>query len=269
MLEGVLDQRDEYHGSHGQVVALDIGSIADVDRLRQPDTHQLDVVADESHFLFQRHDGLLGVVECMAQHLRQLLNGLLCLGSVEGRQCIDIVERVQQEMWINLTAQIAQLGVRTRSLGFTACLLVVLPAHGQHYGCGHSGKDGKVEDVAYDEKHDVDSLWRIGRPVHRLEQLMGVNNPIVVEESHTDDHHGVDEQEVAVLPLHEEARRQPQVVGVEHHHEQQRLHAVHQILPHRHARVPHERQGREKHVGPEGHMQKQSKALIHCYYKLR
>ena len=65
-------------------------------------------------------------------------------------------------------------------------------------------KDSEVEDVAYDEKHDVDKLRRIVRHVHRHEHLMGVRDPIVVEESHTDDQHGIDKQEVAVLALHEE-----------------------------------------------------------------
>ena len=81
---------------------LQIGYKFHVDRLRQTNLHQVDIVLYELHFIVERHQLFLIVVEHMAQHIRELLNGTLRPRVVDGSQRIDIVQRVEQEMGIDL-----------------------------------------------------------------------------------------------------------------------------------------------------------------------
>ena len=129
MLEGVLDKRDEEQGGHGDGGWV-LGGEGDVDVLGQPYLHQVDVALQELHFLFPFHFFLLVVVEHVAQHLRQLLNGILCSFAVERGQGIDVVERVQQEVGAYLVAQVAQFGLGACRLGLQACLFRFVPALG-------------------------------------------------------------------------------------------------------------------------------------------
>ena len=67
-------------------------------------------------------EGILyeGDVEHMAQQAAQFLDGNLCLVAVESDEGIYVVEGIEQEMRIQLVAQVLQLCFRTTFFGFTA-----------------------------------------------------------------------------------------------------------------------------------------------------
>ena len=96
VLEGVFDQGDEDQRSHVADGAR--GGRAEVgrhfDAVRQSQAHEPDVAADEAH-LALKADGLAAVlVEQVAQHAAELLDGVLRLGGVEGGEGVDVVKGV-------------------------------------------------------------------------------------------------------------------------------------------------------------------------------
>ena len=153
MLEGILYQRDEYHRGHRDMRIKDGEPGCHIDRLWQTDAHQLYIVLKKLHFVGQRHQGLLGVVEHMAQQAGQFLYGLLSLGGIEGGEGIDIVEGVEKEMGVNLRAQIAELGISARCLGITTCLFRLLPPHSKPDGGGYCCRHREIEDIANKEAY--------------------------------------------------------------------------------------------------------------------
>ena len=148
MLECILHKRDEHHGCHRHL-RIDHGGLeSDLDGFRQTEPHQVHVVLQETDLILQGNHGLLAVIEDVAQHLGEFLNGILCLALVKGRQGVDVVERVQQEVRIDLRTQVAQLSIHLGCFGILAGCLGLLPAHGQTDGGGNGGSNGEVEDVA-------------------------------------------------------------------------------------------------------------------------
>ena len=106
MLESILYQRDENHRSHLYATRRLLGVEENLYGFWQSDAHQLDIVFQKLYLLLERYHGFLVVVQDVAHHLRQFLNGLLCLGSVECSQRIDVVQGVEQEVGVNLVAQV-------------------------------------------------------------------------------------------------------------------------------------------------------------------
>ena len=191
MLEGILYQRYEQHRGYGLLGVANVEVGRHLYRLRQPYAHQRDVVLDEIHLVFQRHQGLVALVEQVAQHLRQLLYGILCPGGVEGRQRIDVVQRVQQEVRVDLVAQRLQLGLGARSLCRQTGLLGFAPSRGQLQGGGYGHGDAEVEHAA----QDIDEVEIVAAAVgvlalQRIERLAEVH-PEVEGDGHCHDDHEI------------------------------------------------------------------------------
>ena len=159
VLEGVLDERDEDERSYlGAAFGTDVEMGLDGHVGREPDAHQGDVVADEVHLLVQRYEVLLVVVEDVAQQSAQFLHGLLGLVGVEGDEGVDVVERVEQEVGIELAAQVLELGFGALLLGFAAGGFVGGPAAAHADGGTEAHGEYHGEDVAQEENP-------LGRPV--------------------------------------------------------------------------------------------------------
>ena len=94
------------------VVDVDVGLDAHV--LIDPDFHQLDIVLDKRHLFLQRHKILLIIVEQVAQHFAQFVDGTLRLFGLNGDESVDIIERVEQKVWIELRAQIGEFRLAAR-----------------------------------------------------------------------------------------------------------------------------------------------------------
>ena len=71
--------------------------------------HQRYVVTDEVELACNRHQFLIALIEHVAHHLRQLQYRVLGLLRVYVYECVDVVQRVHEEVRINLVAQILQL----------------------------------------------------------------------------------------------------------------------------------------------------------------
>ena len=143
MLKGVLDKRDEDQRGDFQCTGTRIEIYANIYTLGQTDTHERDIVADEIEFLLQGHERLLIVVQHMAQELTQFQYRILCLFSIEGYQGIDIVQCVEQEMWIKLILEILELGIR----------LLLFDFDEPFFGLPSTDTDAYGRTKTYDEGH--------------------------------------------------------------------------------------------------------------------
>ncbi len=114
----------------------------------------------------------------MAQHLGEFLNGLLGFGGVERRQGIDVVERVEQEVRINLVAQVAQLGHRPGRFCILASLVGPHPLLGELDAGGRRGEDDEVDGVADDEQERVEGV----RLARGAEHVVGEIHPVMLED---------------------------------------------------------------------------------------
>ena len=87
----------------------------------------------------------------MAQQAAQFLHGSLCLVGIEGDEGVDVVQRIEQEVRVELVAQVLQLGFRAAFLGFAAGGVHLRPAAAQLDGSAEAGCENHGRDVAQDE----------------------------------------------------------------------------------------------------------------------
>ena len=109
VLEGVLHESDEHQRRYLLVGELAGHIDRDLHLIGIAQLHQLDVILQESNLTIERHDLFVAFVEHEAHHLRQFEDGLLRLLRVNIHQRVDIVQRVHQEVGIDLVFQILQL----------------------------------------------------------------------------------------------------------------------------------------------------------------
>ena len=138
MLERVFDKRDEQHRRYldacraGNVVVFgDWGSCAQA--------HQGNVVVDELNLVLQRNPLQLVVVEYVVEHPRQLKDGCLRLLLVLFGECVDVVERVEHEVGIDLPPQVLQFGLCLSRLCLVELLFGYGPTPRPCHGSGYSG----------------------------------------------------------------------------------------------------------------------------------
>ena len=152
MLESILYERDEYQrGNLRRAVGTDVETCFNGDIGRESDAHQRDVVLYEIHFLAQSHEILLIVVKDMAQQAAQFLYGRLSLIRIKGDERVDIVQRIEQEMRVELIAQILQFRFRTAFLGFTAGGFHLYPTSAKTDGRTQSYGKYHGKEIAHDE----------------------------------------------------------------------------------------------------------------------
>ena len=223
MLEGILYQRDEDEGRDGRAaVGRDVEARLHADVLRQADAHQFDVVAVEVHLLVQRDRLLLVLVEDVAEQAAQFLHGGLRLVRVEGDEGVDVVQRVQQEVRVQLAAQVLQFGFGAAFLGFAAGILDLRPSSAQPDGGAQADGEHHGERIAQEEepfgRSDVEGL---AGPARRL-----VAERIFLPEVRAEGQAGYQQdvyQDILFRPPAEEiAGDEKEIVGIEHDEERQR-----------------------------------------------
>lgn len=152
MLEGILYEGNKDERSYFRTaVRSDVYLCFHTDVGGETDAHQFDVVADEVHLLVQGDEVLLIVIQHMAQQSAQFLHGSLCLVGIEGDEGVDVVQRIEQEVRVELVAQVLQLGFRAAFLGFPAGGVHLRPAAAQLDGSAEAGGKNHGRDVAQDE----------------------------------------------------------------------------------------------------------------------
>lgn len=250
VLEGVLDQRDEEQrrnrGRRGSVGQRD----KEPHVARQANAHQLDVVAQEVNLGRERDGGAAAVVEHVAQHAAQVVDGLLGTGRVELDERVDVVERVEEEVGVQLALEVLQLGLGVAVLQLLAGRLGAVPAARHPDGDPHADNQRVERGVAQEEAHAVLPRTVGGRVVPR------VGRQHVAEEQVDAHHDQQDEQQVregeaAAAPGGEVAVDEHEVVRVEDQHERERHQQEANVL-----RTGHERAVRtgeeERHPEDDG-----------------
>ena len=109
MFEGVLDKGDKDQRRYLAIRHLSGQVELDAHLVGIAQLHQLDVGTDKRHLLGQRHSLPIALIEHVTHHLRQFQNSFLCLRGVDVDEGVDIVERVHEEVGIDLKTQIFQL----------------------------------------------------------------------------------------------------------------------------------------------------------------
>ena len=124
MLDGVLDERLNAHGGNGTAAAAGIDVEGDVQAFAEAGLLHAQVGGGEFDFLAERHPLVLGFPQRIAEHLRQLLDGFVGQLRLILNQAGDGVQRVEQEVRIDLGAQGFQLGAagQPAELLFAFCL---------------------------------------------------------------------------------------------------------------------------------------------------
>ena len=97
---------------------------------RQADAHQLDVIAQEVHFGLERYRRPAAVVEYVPQQAAQVVHGLLRPLRAESDQTVDVIQRVEEKMWVQLALQVLQFRFGTAFLQLPARRFHLIPASG-------------------------------------------------------------------------------------------------------------------------------------------
>ena len=115
MLKGILDERDEKQRSDLELRVLALqASRAGANRLQltvdyrfvvATQFHQRDIIAHEVHLTLNGHCFFVRLVHGIAQQVTQLGDGILGSIGVDLRQTGDIIQRIEEEVRINLVLQ--------------------------------------------------------------------------------------------------------------------------------------------------------------------
>ena len=109
MLEGILDKRNEQQRRHVVRAVCVVLIDAKQQLVAIAHTHQLDVIRHELHLFGNGHQFMVALVEHIAQDFRQLDDSLLGPLTVDVDQRMDVVQRVHQEVRVQLVLQVLQL----------------------------------------------------------------------------------------------------------------------------------------------------------------
>ena len=109
VLEGILDESDENHGR--QLARWQLVGYVDGDGhlVRIAQLHQPDIAFQGTKIKLQGHQLLSAFVESEAHDTRQFDNSLFGFLGINIHKRMDIVERVHQEMRVDLIAQVGKL----------------------------------------------------------------------------------------------------------------------------------------------------------------
>ena len=153
VFECILYERDEDERCHVEVFIFNVGLERHIHVLGYAQLHKFYVALHEVEFLVEHHAVALVLVEHIAEHEAEFVYGMLCLFAVESGEGVDVVERVEQKMGINLVLQILQFGLRPTEFGLCTRPFALSPlqAETQSHGSGYHEHEGK--EPAYDEKY--------------------------------------------------------------------------------------------------------------------
>ncbi len=202
VFEGVFNKRnEEQRGDEG---AFAIFREADLEPGvgGEPQAHQFDVAAGEVDFPVERDEVLRVVVEHVAEQFAEVLDGVLRPVGVDGDEGVDVVERVEKEVRVQLAFQIFELGFRARFFQFLFLPFYFVPVAGDFEGHAEGHRESHEEHVAPDEEDNgwvgvffllglLFVLFRLGW----IEMVPVEFLPGVEEEAEGDDVYQVDENE--------------------------------------------------------------------------
>ena len=225
VLEGVLDRRDEEQRRDAHFLGGQLPGGLDLRELVAAQLHQVDIIVHEGHLALERDLVGVGVVEGVAERVAELADTLLRLVGVDLRQRGDVVERVEEEVRVELVFEPGQLG-----FGRLALLLFQLDLHLVHADdvADAHGRDDEdaVEErrgqgVDHVEGPDLGQLDR--EVVDHLLRDAGRMQEVPVE--HDQQHHVEDPEPFLASVVEQEVRHQTPVVDqVDHqagpHHEE-------------------------------------------------
>ena len=151
VLEGVFDEDDQQQRRYGDVVRQVVRVVEpDIHVFGVADAHQFDVVLHELDVLLERNGLVPRFVEDVTHHLRQLDHGVLRIGGVDVDQRVDVVERVHEEMGVDLVFEIIHFGLEVLSFELLHGLLVAQRlVHHLDGGVG-AGHEESQHDVPVD-----------------------------------------------------------------------------------------------------------------------
>ena len=110
VLERIFHKWDEHQRHDHNILGASLGHIkVDVDHVGVAQLHQVQVLLEEDNRLVERHRMITTLIEQVAHHPGHIYNAVLCLLGVNIHQCMDVVERVHDEVRVDLVTQVAQL----------------------------------------------------------------------------------------------------------------------------------------------------------------
>ena len=121
VFERVLHKRDKDHRCHGRVGVVDVVARGDVGGVAETQLLQVDILLQVVCLLAHGNEVAVGVVVSVLTHIDELLKGLLALVGVGEDETIERVERVEEEMRIDLSLVHGQFGLVALRLHLLSC----------------------------------------------------------------------------------------------------------------------------------------------------
>lgn len=109
MLESILNEGDEEKGRHQRFRKFRDGIIANVHILRIADPHEENIVVDGFSLAPEGNETPFAIIEDIAHHAGEENDGRFGLFGVDVDQSVDIIERIHEEVRIDLIFQILHL----------------------------------------------------------------------------------------------------------------------------------------------------------------
>ena len=150
VLEGILDERLEAHGRDAPVAQRRIDGRGEFDAVAEADLLQRVVLPREVDFVREGREYLFAVFEHVAVDLRQREREFPGLLGVAADQCVERIERVEEEMGVDLFEHLLQVQLR-RFLFRKAPQVVFAPPaalrHDEQRGEEQHRNDGREDRV--------------------------------------------------------------------------------------------------------------------------
>ena len=152
--EGNEDERRHF----GVVFRRYVEVHAHIDVARQAYAHQFYIGIQKIGLLVQAYEPFPVFVEYVSQQFAQFLYRLPGLFGVECRECVDVVEGVEQEVGIDLAFQVFQFRLGAAQFRLLPCSLGFAPLGTQSDHARHEGGEQQGNETAY-ERDPVERMW--------------------------------------------------------------------------------------------------------------
>ena len=125
VLECVLDEDDEQQRRNGDLLGQIAGRVdADVDGVGIADAHQSDIILQELDVAVERNPLAARIVKYITHHLRKLDHGALGILGIDVDQRVDVVERIHEEMRVDLVLEVIHFGLQVLLFQLLHLLLI-------------------------------------------------------------------------------------------------------------------------------------------------
>lgn len=153
VLERVFDEYDQQQGRDGHFIRDRVRIVeTDVDAAVVADAHQLDVVLDELDVFFERYGFAARFVENVPHHLGQFDNSAFRIFGIYVDQGVNIVERIHEEMGIDLVSQIIHFRLQVLTFELLHLLFVAQGAVQQFDTHVQTRHEESQQDVPVDRQ---------------------------------------------------------------------------------------------------------------------